>query len=191
MGRVSPLRLPTRRLLLRPFRIGDVTALAAIRGRPEVVRHLYGDTLDRSGAETWVRRAMTQDRLTAPGDDLSLAVTLQDRVIGDVLLRWAPGVHAQGEIGFVFHPDVSGHGYAAEAAAAVVELGFAAVGLHRVVGRCDARNHASASVLRRLGMRQEAHLVENEWVKGEWCDEAVFAVLEDEWRALTSGAAQT
>jgi RimJ/RimL family protein N-acetyltransferase len=30
-------------------------------------------------------------------------------------------------------------------------------------------------------MRREAHLVENEWVKGEWTDEVIYAVLADEW----------
>jgi RimJ/RimL family protein N-acetyltransferase len=36
-------------------------------------------------------------------------------------------------------------------------------------------------------MRQEAHLVENEWFKGEWTDELDFAILEREWRALREG----
>jgi RimJ/RimL family protein N-acetyltransferase len=34
-------------------------------------------------------------------------------------------------------------------------------------------------------MRQEAHLRENELVKGVWTDEAIYAVLLDEWRAPT------
>jgi RimJ/RimL family protein N-acetyltransferase len=36
--------------------------------------------------------------------------------------------------------------------------------------------------MRRLGMRQEAHFVQNEVFKGGWGDELVFAILEDEWR---------
>ncbi len=57
------------------------------------------------------------------------------------------------------------------------------MGLHRIAGRLDGRNAASAAVLRSLGMRQEAHLVENEWVKGEWTDEIVYAMLRTEWQA--------
>jgi hypothetical protein len=34
----------------------------------------------------------------------------------------------------------------------------------------------------RLGMREEAHLVQNVWFKGEWSDELDFALLEVEWR---------
>ena len=51
----------------------------------------------------------------------------------------------------------------------------------RITGRLDARNAASGRVLERLGMRHEAHLIENEWVKGEWTDEAIYAVLAREW----------
>ena len=58
------------------------------------------------------------------------------------------------------------------------------LGAHRVVARLDARNDASRHLLERLGMRQEAHLVKNEFVKGEWTDELVFAVLDDEWDSL-------
>ncbi len=33
-------------------------------------------------------------------------------------------------------------------------------------------------------MRQEAHLVQNEWFKGRWSDEIDFAILEQDWRAM-------
>jgi RimJ/RimL family protein N-acetyltransferase len=65
----------------------------------------------------------------------------------------------------------------------LLRLGFTDYGLHRIIGRLDARNTASARVLERLGMRREAHFVENEIVKGEWTDEVVYAMLEDEWRS--------
>jgi RimJ/RimL family protein N-acetyltransferase len=58
-----------------------------------------------------------------------------------------------------------------------------------VVGRTEARNIGSARVLEKLGMRREAHLIENEWVKGEWQSELVYAILASEW-ASQSPAAQ-
>jgi len=66
----------------------------------------------------------------------------------------------------------------------LVEYGFSEVGLHRIIGRLEARNFASARVLEKLGMRREALLIENEFVKGEWQSEIVYAILEREWRAL-------
>ncbi len=63
----------------------------------------------------------------------------------------------------------------------------AALGLHRVIGRLEARNAASARVLEKLGLRLEAHLVENEWVKDEWQSELGYAILDREWRANLAG----
>jgi RimJ/RimL family protein N-acetyltransferase len=116
---------------------------------------------------------------------LVLAVERRDSgaLIGDVNLRWLSAEHQQGEIGFVLHPDHHGQGFAREAATEMLRLGFEGLGLHRIIGRCDARNVASARLMERLGMRREAYLRENERVKGEWCDEYVYAMLALEWRA--------
>jgi len=55
--------------------------------------------------------------------------------------------------------------------------------LHRIVARIDERNESSVRLARRLGMRQEARLVRNEFFKGEWSTELDFAMLADEWYA--------
>jgi RimJ/RimL family protein N-acetyltransferase len=56
-----------------------------------------------------------------------------------------------------------------------------------VVARVDARNAPSRQLLERLGVRLEAHLVENEWFKGELTSEVDYAVLAREWLAAASG----
>ena len=43
-------------------------------------------------------------------------------------------------------------------------------------------------MLEKLGMRREGHLVENEWVKGEWQSELVYAILDREWRDTPRGS---
>ena len=58
------------------------------------------------------------------------------------------------------------------------------------MGRCDARNKASARVMERLGLRREAHLIENECIKGEWTDELIYAMLATEWFARAGRMAQ-
>ncbi len=180
----------TERLLLRPFAAADLDALAAIQSRPEVVRYLYWGPRPRAEVAVALERRLEQTRIVVEGDALVLAVVVRETgtLVGDVMLWWRSAEHRQGEIGYVFHPDHAGRGYATEASRAALRLGFEDLGLHRIAARCDARNVASARVMERLGMRREAHLRENEFVKGEWCDELVYALLEDEWATMARRA---
>ncbi len=180
--------IETDRLLLRPFRPADLDDVYALRSRPDVVRYLYGGVLTRVEVQDLLTKRALQTRLRDDGDALALAVERRadNRVIGDVNLWLRSRPHRQGEIGFVFHPDAQGHGFAQEAATALLAVAFDQLGLHRVSGRTDARNTASAALLRRLGMQQEAHLRHNELFKGQWGDELIFALLEDEWRGAAS-----
>ncbi|GLY87074.1 GNAT family N-acetyltransferase [Actinoallomurus iriomotensis] len=183
---LSPeLPIKTERLLLRRYTDDDLADLAAIQSRPDVTRYLYWGPRDLTQARGSLAMKIAASALREEGDNLTLAVELPEtgKMIGDVQLFWISEAHRQGEIGYIFHPDYGGRGYATEAAEVILRLAFEELGLHRVAGRLDARNTASARVLERLGMRREAHLVQNERVKGEWADEVVYAILEDEWRA--------
>ncbi|MFC5750584.1 GNAT family N-acetyltransferase [Actinomadura rugatobispora] len=177
--------IESARLTLRPYDESDLDDLYDIQSRPEVTRYLLFDVRDRDQVRGSLEERIRSTGLEAEGDTLTLAVTLRDsrRVIGDLMLTWTSREHRQGEIGYIFHPDHGGQGYATEAARVMMRLGFEELGLHRIVGRLNGRNAASARVLERLGMRREAHLRQNQIVKGEWADEVVYAMLEDEWRA--------
>jgi len=179
-----PIR--TDRLALRPWRPDEVDVYHSLRGDPEVVRYLYDDPL--SHAQAADRLARLRSEITEPDAWMNLAVEIvaSGRVAGDVGLCWRSDTHHSAEVGFTFLPNHRGHGYATEAATAMVELAFSGLGAHRVSGHLDQRNRASAALLERLGMRREALLVENEWVKGEWTDEAIYAVLAREWLARSS-----
>ncbi len=64
----------------------------------------------------------------------------------------------------------------------MITLGFRTLGYHRIFARLDALNHGSIGVAERLGMRKEAHLIENDRFDGVWGDEFIYAVLNREWR---------
>jgi RimJ/RimL family protein N-acetyltransferase len=101
--------------------------------------------------------------------------------VGEFVLFLRSVEHRGGEIGYIVHPDFQGRGLATEGARAMLQIGFETMGMHRIIARIDARNAGSARVLSRLGMRREALLLQNEWFKGEWGDEADYAMLESEW----------
>lgn len=176
--------LETERLLLRPFTFDDFDVLFAMHSRPEVARYLYWAPRNEAEVRTVLEKKVVSRAIRSEGDVLAFAVVLKttDEVVADVVLQLVSEEHRQGEIGYIVHPDHQGHGYATEACWAILRLAFDDLKLHRVVGHLEARNAASARVLEKLGMRREAHFVENEYVKGEWQSEIVYAILEHEWR---------
>ncbi|GAB3143495.1 GNAT family protein [Micromonospora sonneratiae] len=178
----------TSRLILRPFTAADLDDVWAYQKLPEVARHMLWPARTRDQSERAVDQMVTEDNIAGEGDCLSLAVVWPDagRVVGQVELVWLSREHRQGELGYVFNPQYQGKGLATEAAAEMLRLGFEALGLHRIVGRCSAQNSASARLLARLGMRQEAHFVHNVRLKGEWKEELVYAMLQHEWRSNES-----
>jgi len=182
-----PLR--TERLLVRPMGPGDLTRHHAIFSDPAVVRYLYEEPMDLQAAREHLARRCAVD-LPVEGGWQNLGVEVQGEgvLIGEVGVALVSQVHRHCEIGYVFDPASSGHGYATEATSLVVEVAFSVLGAHRVSARLDGRNGPSARLLERLGMRREARLVENEFVKGEWTDEVVYAVLEGEWRSAHGSA---
>jgi len=176
--------LETDRLVLRPYALDDLDFLHDLERRDETARYLYNEPLSLDGTRALLERRAAMTTIDGEHDELALVAIVKASGVrvGHVMLRRTSREHRQGEIGYVLHPDHQGHGYATEAAALLLRLGFEELGLHRIVGRLDARNEASAKVLERLGMRREAHLRENELVKGEWVSELVYAILADEWR---------
>jgi RimJ/RimL family protein N-acetyltransferase len=179
--------IETDRLLIRPLDPAtDVDDVFAYQSRADVCRYIpYEPRTREQIAERIADSERTRSTLDKDGQVMSLAVELREtgRVIGDVVLIYGSAEHQCAEIGYVFNPDVHGNGYATEASRALLALAFDGLRVHRVIARIDERNEPSAAVLRRVGMRQEARLVENELFKGEWTNEIDFAILASEWRA--------
>ncbi|HEX4298463.1 MAG TPA: GNAT family protein [Devosia sp.] len=183
--------IETARLRLRPFNRADVDAVHAYRSLPEVAAYLFDPPMTREDCAEAVRSRAGQIAFAGDGDKILLAVERQSdaRLIGEVSLIWRSVTDQQAEIGYVLHPDGQRQGFATEAAAALVDFGFRMVGLHRIYARCDARNTASARVMERLGMSQEAHFREHTRVQGRWDEELIYAVLDRDWPAEASPVA--
>jgi [ribosomal protein S5]-alanine N-acetyltransferase len=149
--------LSTERLVLRPVTVGDHAALLAHWTQPDVRRFLFdgaalsaaevAETIEESigdfaarGFGVWLIELGSAARLvsTAAG----LVGTAGLRPLGDTGL----------EIFYSLAPGAWGHGYATEAARAVVEYGLGPLGLPEVLAEVDEGNAASVAVVRRLGM---------------------------------------
>jgi RimJ/RimL family protein N-acetyltransferase len=181
---VWPVR--TSRLTIRPATPEDLDPTWAFRRIPEVCEWLTDAHEDRAG---YAEIFLDPDRLAS-----SLVVERYGAVVGDLMLRiqdpWSQAEVAdqargrQAELGWVISPEHSGLGYATEAAAALLRICFADLGLHRVTALCFADNEPSWRIMERIGMRREAHNVRDSLHRTRgWLDGYGYALLADEWRA--------
>jgi len=175
--------LVTTRTRIRPLVASDREEHFALFRDPETVRYLYDEPLTEDRIDEHLARRI---RTTLPGEGEWISCAVEGRndgkYLGEVAFTLVSATHGYVEVGYVFTQHGRGHGLATEAAGAIVDFAFARYDAHRVGARLDARNDRSARVLERLGFRREAHFRENEFVKGEWCDELAYAVLATEWR---------
>jgi RimJ/RimL family protein N-acetyltransferase len=181
--------LVTSRLVLRLMTSADVDDIHSYQRREDVCRYLLFEPRSREDVVEKVDKQSRAIRLERDGDYLQLALQLREtedvpgRVIGDSYFALTSVAHRRAEIGWTMHPDFTGRGYASEAARAVLELAFSTLGLHRVFAELDPRNDASIALALRLGMREEAHFVQDMWFKGAWADTGIYAILAEEWRS--------
>lgn len=177
--------LTTPRLLLREFEEADWRFTHPYESDPEVVRYQSHGVRTPEESRDYIREVMVLARET-PRHVYDFAVVLREdqRLIGRCGMRITDPELREAMIWYVLDRSRWGQGYTSEAARAVADFAFGTLGLHRMWADCDPRNPASARVMEKLGMRQEAHFRENSFYKGEWCDSLIYAMLDREWRAL-------
>ncbi|SED78064.1 GNAT family N-acetyltransferase [Ruania alba] len=167
----------TDRLRLRRHIPGDCTWLHSVYSRPDVARYLLDEPWTIEDAERHAAERAEKTDLDGDSGALALIIERDDEPIGDVTLWFTDRKRRVAEIGWVLDPGFGGHGYAAEAVRAVLDLAFDHYRAHRVAAQMDGRNAGSAKLAASVGMRQEAHLRQDWWSKGEWTDTLIYAIL--------------
>lgn len=167
-------------LRLRPITRDDWRTVHDWARRPESSRFQVWGPNTEAQTRDFVTRAVTAWTVRPIRDRLYLA-ELDDTVIGSGVLHIRDRAHAQGEITYLVHPDHWGGGLGTALARELLRVGFAELGLHRVVGTCDPRNTASAAVLRRVGMTREGRMRHTVRLADGWRDSDLYSILEPEW----------
>nr|WP_104909899.1 GNAT family protein [Nostoc sp. 'Lobaria pulmonaria (5183) cyanobiont'] len=179
------LPLETQRLILRDFVKSDWPAVHKYASDPKVVRYLTFGANSEEDTKNFL-----QTEISLQGEEhhqhFALAVTLKPRkqLIGICRISIQDTDNKIGSIGYCLTQEFWGQGYAPEAVKAVVSFGFQQLDLHRIFANCHPENIASARVMQKIGMQQEGYLREHHWIKGEWRDSWLYAILEHEWRGV-------
>ena len=170
--------LRTERLLLRPYRSGDVEDVFAYATDPEWSRYLeVPSPYTRRDAEECVATSLLAD----PAKNPTWAIVYEDRAVGNIDLRVRS--HGVAEVGYSIARPLWGQSLVAEAASAVVAHAFEQLGLARIQALADIRNKGSWRVMEKLGMQREGLLRSNRVIHDERTDDVLYAILRVEWLA--------
>ena len=183
------MQITTERLILREFGADDWRAVLDYQRDPLYLRYYPWENRDETAVRNFVD--MFRDwQSEIPRRRFQLAIVHRESggLIGNCGLRRKPENEWEADVGYELSPRYWGHGYATEAARAMVDFGFREVGLQRVSSWCIADNLASARVLERLGFRREGRLRRNEYFKGRWWDTLLYALLAEDWQTVSEPA---
>jgi [ribosomal protein S5]-alanine N-acetyltransferase len=181
---ISELPIRTSRLELRDLVVEDFESIHRYASDPQVTRYLAWGPNTEAETRSFLLRAQAHAVLR-PRRDFELGVI--DRVSGELI--GGCGLHSRREpsreyeTGYCLRRDWWGKGVGSETVRALVDFGFRKIGAHRIYAQVSPGNDASARILERLGFRLEGHLRRDEFVRQEWHDTLLYAVLEEEWRS--------
>ena len=146
---LDELQLETGRLLLRVPRIEDFERFAEMFAH-EGLKSI-GGPLERGDA--WRRFLQMPGAWMLQGFAMFSVIEKASGLWVGQAGPWQPDGWPGTEIGYAFHPDAWGKGYATEACAATMDWAFDALGWSEVVHSISVDNAASQAVARRLGSR--------------------------------------
>ncbi len=177
--------LETERLLLRPFTEDDVDNLVELDSDPDVMHFI-------TGGRATPRREIESDVLPMfldyyerfAGYGFWAAIEKSSgRFVGWFHLRPVAAHPNEVELGYRLLKSVWGKGYATEGSRALIEKGFAELGVQRVVAFTMVVHVASRRVLEKAGLRlvRTFHQPWPDYIEGEEEGDVEYALLRSEW----------
>lgn len=173
------------RITLRELRVSDAPSLFAMLTTEEVARFISPPPTTVEGFERFI---MWANRERAAGNYACFAIVPHgmDTAVGLFQVRQLEPGWGTAEWGFAMGSAFWGTGLFAEGAQMVLQFAFETIGVHRLEARAAVLNGRGNGALRKLGAVREGILRRSFLRDGQYLDQALWAILGDEWRASTN-----
>jgi RimJ/RimL family protein N-acetyltransferase len=170
------------KVALREMRTSDAASLFALLTTEEVSRFISPPPSSVEGFEKFISWGVRQ---RAVGSYVCFAVTLaeSDTAVGIFQLRSTEAGFGTAEWGFALGSDFWGMGVFQASAELMLEFAFDTVGVHRLEARAALRNARGNGALRKVGAKQEGILRKSFQKNGEYLDQALWTIIDEDWRA--------
>ena len=178
------IELESERLIYRKFNEDDFPIVFEWVGNAENMKYRE-EPLNESQARGYLNFLISCTNVEDINHCEYAVVRKSDnKLIGSSVLMHLPD---KPEIGWTLHRNYWRQGYGTEMGRIMLKLGFDILNFRRIIAVCEAGNLGSWGIMEKLGMRREAHFIKsvqgNSALNYEWCDEFVYAILQEEWLA--------
>jgi ribosomal-protein-alanine N-acetyltransferase len=167
---------------LRELRSSDARSLLAMLATQDVARFISPPPTTVEGFERFM--AWTHRERTA-GNYVCFAIVPHGMTtaIGLFQVRQLEAGFATAEWGFAIGSAFWGTGVFVDAARMVVDFVFDVIGTHRLEARAAILNGRGNGALRKIGAMQEGLLRKSFFRHGEYLDQALWSILDEDWKA--------
>jgi RimJ/RimL family protein N-acetyltransferase len=168
---------------LRELRLSDAPSLLAMLSTEEVARFISPPPTTIEGFERFI--AWTH-RERAAGNYICFAVVPHgmDSAIGIFQVRQLEPGFATAEWGFAIGSSFWGTGVFVDGARLVIEFAFETIRTHRLEARAAVANGRGNGALRKIGAVQEGVLRKSFLRNGEYLDQTLWTLLDEDWRTM-------
>jgi RimJ/RimL family protein N-acetyltransferase len=175
-------RITTERLILDDMTGQDLTCLRELARDRSVMKYVLIWLENDGQVAGFLQHAIDESLRPEGRRDFVLAVRIPGTgaFAGFVMLEIDPEQPTTAEVGCILLPEYWKSGYASEILRALLAFGFDRLSLHRVYGKCDELNHASAHVLEKCGLKYEGTLREHVWLRDHWRSTRYYGMLAGE-----------
>lgn len=177
-------RLPIlsgRQVTLRELRLDDAESLMAMITTEEVTRFVSPPPTTLEGFRKFIQWTHAEQ---AAGRYACFAVVPHgmDQAVGLFQVRSLEPGFGTAEWGFILGSAFWGTGVFVDAAREIVDFAIETLGVHRLEARAAVRNGRGNGALRKLGAVQEGVLRRSFLRRGEYLDQVLWTILDEDWR---------
>jgi [ribosomal protein S5]-alanine N-acetyltransferase len=179
---VMVFSLATERLMLEDMNSQDLADMQRLARDRNVMRYVLIWLENDEQVAGFVQHAIDEAARAGRRDyELAIRIPGTREFAGFAMLDIGPGQPTTAEVGCILLPDYWKNGYASEILRALMVFGFETLSLHRVYGKCDDLNVASAHVLEKGGLRYEGTIREHVWLRDHWRSSRYYGMLAGEY----------
>jgi ribosomal-protein-alanine N-acetyltransferase len=181
MNSIEKNKLVTQRLLLRPFRLSDASALFAWSSDEEVVKYLRFIPHKSVDESIKVINSWMEKDLSSGICNWAIVKKETNTPIGSIAVETTSAIDQRGEVGYCIAKEHWNHGYMSEALPYVLRHAFTFMNLHRIEASHSLNNPASGKVMQNAHMQKECSYLRHYYKGGltGYQDTALYVAFSD------------